>query len=201
MGAREGTRVSHGTTSTATGPISRVTGAVTRDHDGADMNRPRDERTHVAYLILADAVQNVDGKLEMTGGDWDTLFVRDIGRPAAFSFACGVRVPWAEADAQHRLTLSVVGADGRPIAPPHEETFRVGRSRLTGPQAVAHLPFAVRWDLTFPTYGRYVLTAAVDARAEDARRVAFSVRPAADSEPAISEAEMNIIDEELGQLD
>jgi hypothetical protein len=55
--------------------------------------------------------------------------------------------------------------------------------------------------VTFPSYGRYVLTATVDARAEDARRVAFSVRPAADSEPAISEAEMNIIDEELGLPD
>jgi hypothetical protein len=30
--------------------------------------------------------------------------------------------------------------------------------------------------------------------------VAFVVSPAADSEPALSEAEMNIIDEELGLL-
>jgi hypothetical protein len=106
-------------------------------------------------------------------------------------------VPWAEADAKHTLTLSVIGADGRPIAPPHEEMFLVGRARLAGPEAVAHLPFAITWGLTFPTYGRFELTAVVDLRRDDARRVAFFIQPAAEPEPIISEAEMNIIDEEL----
>jgi hypothetical protein len=161
------------------------------------MNRSANERTHVAYLVLAEAVENVDGKLNMTGGGWDTLFVMDVERPVAFSFACGVQVPWTEADEKHTLTLSVTGPDGHAIAPPHEETFRVGRARLAGPQATAHLPFAIRWDLTFPTYGRFELTAVVDLRVDDARRVAFFVQPPAEPEPFISEAEMNIIDEEL----
>jgi hypothetical protein len=161
------------------------------------MKSPADDRTHVAYLILAEAVENVDGKLNITGGGWDTTFVQYIDLPVAFSFACGVQVPWAEADAQHKLTLTVAGTDGRPIAPPHEETFRVGRSRLAGPQATAHLPFAIRWDLTFPDYGRFDLTALVDGRADDARRVPFFIQPPAEPEPVISEAEMNIIDEEL----
>ena len=161
------------------------------------MNRLADEQTHVAYLILAEAVENMDGKLNITGGDWDTLLVPDIGRPVGFSFACGVQVPWAEADARHTLMLSLAGADGRPIAPPHMETFRIGRSRLAGPEAEAHLPFALRWELTFPRYGRYVLTATVDGRADHARQVVFFIRPPAASELAVSEAEMNIIDEEL----
>ena len=161
------------------------------------MNRSAEERIHVAYLILAEAVENVDGKLNITGGGWDTLFVRDVGLPVAFAFACGVQVPWAEADAQHKLVLAVAGADGSPIAPPHEETLRVGRSRLAGPQATAHLPFAIRWDLTFSTYGRFELTAVVDGRADDARRVPFFIQAPAEPEPVISEEEMNIIDEEL----
>jgi hypothetical protein len=37
----------------------------------------------------------------------------------------------------------------------------------------------------------------VDGRADDARRVAFFIRPPEEPEPIISEAEMNIIDEEL----
>jgi hypothetical protein len=161
------------------------------------MNRSADERTHVAYLLLATTVENVDGKLNLTGGGWDTTFVPYINLPVAFAFACGVQVPWAEADAKHTLTLSVIGADGRPIAPPHEEMFLVGRARLAGPEAVAHLPFAITWGLTFPTYGRFELHAVIDGRAGEGRRVPFSIQPPTEPEPVISEAEMNIIDEEL----
>jgi hypothetical protein len=163
------------------------------------MNRPATDHTHLEYLVLADSVENIDGKPKITGASWDTLLVGDIGQPVTLPFACGVNVPWAEADAEHRLTLSVAGADGRPIAPPHEETFSVGRSRLAGPEDPGHQPFTIRWQVIFPGYGPFVLTATVDARADDARRVPFFVRPTA-PEPAISEAEMNFFDEEMGLI-
>jgi hypothetical protein len=161
------------------------------------MNRSADERTHLEYLVLATTVENVDGKPRVAGGDWDTLLVADIGQPATLPFACGVMVPWAEADAEHKLTLSVVGANGGPMAPPHEETFLVGRSRLAGPDDPAHQPFTIRWEVIFPGYGQYALSATVDARLDDSRRVVFSVQASTEPEPVISEAEMNIIDEEL----
>ena len=142
----------------------------------------------------------MDGTPKITGATWDTLLVTDIELPVTLSFACGVKVPWAEADDQHQLTLSVDGTDGRPIAPLHEETFLVGRSRLAGPDDPAHQPFAIRWQVIFPAYGEYLLTATVDARASDARRVAFFIQPPAEPEPVISEAEMNIIDEEMGLI-
>jgi hypothetical protein len=161
------------------------------------MSRSTDDRTHLEYLVLADSVENVDGKPKVTGASWDTLLVADIGQPATLPFACGVMVPWAEADAQHKLTLSVVGANGGPIAPPHEETFLVGRSRLAGPDDPAHQPFTIRWEVIFPGHGQYALSGTVDARLDDSRRVVFSVQASAEPEPIISEAEMNIIDEEL----
>jgi hypothetical protein len=162
------------------------------------MSRSSDNRTHLEYLVLADSVETVDGKPKITGASWDTLLVSDIDLPVTLPFACGVTVPWVEADAEHKLTLSVAGADGRPIAPPHEETFLVGRSRLAGPDDPAHQPFSIRWEVIFPDYGEYKLTAMVDGRADDARLVVFVIRPAAEPVPIISEAEMNIIDEELG---
>jgi hypothetical protein len=174
---------------------------VTKSDDAGRITPSSDDRTHLEYLILADSVENADGKPRITGASWDTLLVGDIGRAATLPFACGVKVPWAEADDQHRLTLSVTGADGRPIAPHHEETFLVGRSRLAGPEDPGHQPFTIRWQVIFPAYGGYLLTATVDARADDARRVPFFVLPPAEPEPVISEAEMNIIDEELGLLD
>jgi hypothetical protein len=163
------------------------------------MSRSGDDRTHLEYLVLAEAVENVDGTPRITGASWDTLLVADIGQPATLPFACGVLVPWAEADEEHTLTLTVAGPDGRPIAPPYGETFRVGRARLAGPDDPAHQPFTIRWEVIFPGYGQYLLTATVNARLDDSRRVAFSVGPPTPPEPVISEEELNIIDEELSQ--
>lgn len=171
---------------------------VTKGHDPRGMGRSSDDRSHLEYLILAESVENVDGKPRITGASWDTLLVTDIELPVTLAFACGVKVPWAEADAEHKLTLSLAGAAGRPIAPPHEETFLVGRSRLAGPEDPGHQPFTIRWEVIFPAYGEYLLTATVDGRASDARRVPFFIQAPAEPEPIISEAEMNIIDEEMG---
>jgi hypothetical protein len=155
------------------------------------------EGTHVEYLILADSVEVIDGKLNVSGGGWDSFSVPDIWRPVRVPFACGVQVPWAEADKEHTLTLSVETADGKPIASPSTQTFRTGRPPTLGPGAVARVPFAMRWDLTFPAHGRYAVVAAVDSRRDGGRRVEFSVRAAPQGESVISEEEMNIIDEEM----
>jgi hypothetical protein len=127
------------------------------------------------------------------------LQVTDLGQPITLAFACGAYVPWVEADSDHVLTLVVAAADGRPVSS-YEQRFQVGRSRLAGPDDPAHQPFTIRWQVLFPSHGRYILTATVDSRTDDVRRATFHVQPAASPEPVISEEEMNIIDEELGLL-
>jgi hypothetical protein len=154
-------------------------------------------RASVEYLLLADAVQVVDGKLYVTGGGFDAMLVPAVPQTAQLAIACGVLVPWAEAEKEHTLTVSVASADRRPLAPPHRETFRTGRASGLLPGAPVHVPFAITWELTFPDYGRYAVIATVDAYRDTERRCECSVRPAPGAEPVISEAEMNVIDEEL----
>ena len=156
-----------------------------------------DERVDIEYLLLADAVQVIDGKIHVTGGGFDTTLVPAVPQTTQLAIACGVLVPWGEAGKEHTLTVSVATADGRALAPPHRQTFRTGRAAALLHGAPVHVPFAITWELTFPDYGRYAVTASVDARRDTERRLEFSVQPAPGAEPAISEEEMNVIDEEL----
>ena len=156
------------------------------------------EGTTVEYLILADSAEVVDGRLDMTGGDWDTLLVQDLARPVRLAFACGVHIPWAETEKDHSLALSLDRADGRPLFRLDPHTFRTGRPQALAPGSALRLPIAVTWEVRFPEHGRYRLTSVLDSRRDSARSVEFSVLPAAGAEPVISEEEENFFDEEMG---
>src|SRR3990172_5321014 len=155
------------------------------------------ERVEIEYLLLADAVQVIDGKIYVTGGGFDTMLVPAVPQTISLAIACGVLIPWGEAEKEQTLSVSVATAGGRALAPSHRQTFRTGRAPGLLPNAPVHVPFAITWELTFPDYGRYAVIATVDARRNAERRLEFSVRPAPGAEPFISEEEMNVIDEEL----
>jgi len=121
------------------------------------------ERTVIEYLLLADAVQVIDGKIHVAGGGFDTMLVQAVPQTTQLAIACGVLVPWGEAGKEHTLTVSVATADGRALAPPHRQTFRTGRAAALLHGAPVHVPFAITWELTFPDYGRYAVTASVAA--------------------------------------
>lgn len=144
---------------------------------------PRRRRTrflpgaNAEYLVLADAVEALNGKLYMMGGGWDTMFVRDLSLSVGVSFACGVAIPWNVTDDDHTLTVDIRDADGTPIAPPLSLSFRTGRPPTLERGAAMHVPFAVKGEFRFPAYGAYTINAAVDG-AEPARQFQFFVKPA-----------------------
>lgn len=131
---------------------------------------------HAEYLVLADAVEALNGKLYMMGGGWDTMYIRDLGSPVALSFACGVAIPWNVTDDDHTLTVDIRDPDGAQIAPPFALTFRTGRPPTLERGAAMHLPFAVKGEFTFPSYGSYTIHAAVDS-GDGGRQFQFFVRP------------------------
>ena len=136
----------------------------------------------VEYLILADAVEAMNGKLYMMGGGWSTIFVREPARPVQVSFACGVVVPWNVADDDHTLEIRVLTQDGVEIGPLLTVGFRTGRPANLERGAASHVPFAVKAEYTFPEYGAYSLRASVNPTAGNAdarqRHFQFFVRPA-----------------------
>src|SRR3990172_11427170 len=98
------------------------------------------DRAAIEYLLLADAVQVIDGKLSVPGGGFDTMLVPAVPQTTQLAIACGVLIPWDEAEKEHTLSVSVATADGRPLAPPHRQTFRTGRTAGLLPGASVHRP-------------------------------------------------------------
>lgn len=133
-------------------------------------------RAGVEYLILADAVEALNGKLYLMGGGWDTIVSADISRPLALAMACGVLVPWNETDDDHSVSLRLDDVDGHSIAPPLTIQFKTGRPPTLQRGAVTHVPFAIKAEIQFPAAGEYVVIARVDDRPEGERRLAFFVR-------------------------
>jgi hypothetical protein len=132
----------------------------------------------VEYLILADRVEALNGKLYMMGGGWDTVWGVNIDQPLDISIACGVLVPYNETDDNHALTLAIHDLDGTAVAPPLAASFKTGRPPTLERGASTHVPFAIRAQLKFPAHGEYRIVATVDSRADGARQLAFWVQPA-----------------------
>ena len=134
------------------------------------------DRSEVEYLILADTVEVLNGKLYMMGGGWDSLTAPNLEAPVPISFACGVSVAWGERDDEHALQLSIEDLDGAPVAEPLLASFKTGSSPLAERGSRGHVPFAVKGAFTFPSYGTYALVAVLDSREDSVRRLQFHVR-------------------------
>ena len=81
-------------------------------------------------MMLADAAQEVNGKLYILGGGWS------VTGPTLPPMAIALKldVPWSAADQQHEFALALVDADGHPAAVPGQDAevraggqFEVGR--------------------------------------------------------------------------
>ena len=66
-----------------------------------------------ATILLCDAAQATDGKLNMLGAGWNVIGPQ----PAPFAIALLIDVPWDETGRSHYFELTLVDADGRPVRP------------------------------------------------------------------------------------
>jgi hypothetical protein len=135
------------------------------------------EKSEIEYLILADAVEVLNGKLYMMGGGWDSISAGSIESAVQISFACGVSVAWGERDDEHSLQLSVVDLDGTPVETPLVAGFKTGSSPLAERGSFGHVPFAVKGSFTFPKHATYSIVAELDGRPDSVRKLQFHLRP------------------------
>jgi hypothetical protein len=94
-------------------------------------------------MMLADAAQEVNGKLYVLGGGWSVT--GPVLPPMAL--ALKLDVPWSAANQQHEFLLVLVDADGHPVGVEGQDggvraggTFEVGRP--TGLPAGSDIDFA-----------------------------------------------------------
>jgi hypothetical protein len=112
----------------------------------------------------------------MLGGGFDRLGVVDFQKPAAFSIAVGLLVPWHFANRQLSIRLKLEHEDGTVIQPAINAQMAVGRppEAVVGQSFRAVLAVNGEWLLAGPGTFRVVATLGENA----SRRVAIYVHQA-----------------------
>lgn len=118
------------------------------------------EELGIDFVILADRVEAISGKLYMMGGAWDHLNVLDFNQPVGIGFAIGVLVPWTETNIQHPVKMWMENADGTRIPPGIDAGVNVGRPphSITGQSFRALLAVNGAWKLPGPGAYRVMVT-------------------------------------------
>ncbi len=122
----------------------------------------------IEFVLIADAVENVNGKLYVMGGGW-TLF-RSPSFPAQvrFGVAVSVLVSWEETEAQHDIYIKIVENPDRPRQQtPMQQAMSLdinGKIQVMRPPgleetSVQRVFLAVNGNLPIPQTGKYRVTA------------------------------------------
>jgi len=136
-------------------------------------------------LLLADAAQVSDGKLNVLGGGWQFL-----GTPLSpFAVAIIVAVPWNETNRRHKIIMELRDSDGNQIkiSPNSDGTdaqplamsaeFEIGRPPGVKPGTQFNIPLAFSVGPLPLRAGRYVWTCKLDDLSErEDWQLAFDVR-------------------------
>jgi hypothetical protein len=135
-------------------------------------------------MLLADAVQAVEGKLYILGGGWSITGPQ----PTPMAIALKIDVPWTEANTLHTVKLDLLNEDGQSVMVPTPtgdrpvqltSQFEVGRPpglRIGTPLDVT---LAINLGpLPLQPDHRYVWRCSINDQFEPDWQVSFSTRPA-----------------------
>lgn len=137
-----------------------------------------------AILLLADAAQVSEGKLNLLGGGWS--ITGPLPTPSAV--AIKIEVPWSETNVQHHFELELFTEDGNPVQMPGPEgslqpvrvdgDFEVGRPPGLRPGAPIDMPLAVNiGPLALPPDSRFTWRLTIDGKSQPEWQASFSTRP------------------------
>ncbi|MEA2440672.1 MAG: hypothetical protein QOH76_2096 [Thermoleophilaceae bacterium] len=138
-------------------------------------------------MLLADAAQVAEGKLNVLGGGW-ALTGPD---PAPTAIAMYIDVPWDQANVRHNWALALLDSDGHPVTMEDERVtiqggFEVGRPPGLTPGTPIGAAIALNLGPLPLAAGRYEWRLTIGTESRDEWRLPFSVRqgalPAAASE-------------------
>jgi hypothetical protein len=130
----------------------------------------QNDKPSVDFMILADYVEALHGKLYMMGGAWENIGVSDFSQPLTLSLAVGVQIPWNATNRQHMLSIDVQSADADQLAEV-DSTIMVGRPPFLEEGASQRQSMALKIPLELPGPGTYVIVASVNGI--ETRRLIF----------------------------
>lgn len=125
----------------------------------------------IEFLILADSVQAVQGKLYMLGGAWDQWTSPSYPVPIQIGIAVGLLVSWDETNQKQNVTIAIQDADGKDVVPPIAGQIEVGRPPGLRAGVTQRSLMAINAGFPLPGPGRYEISVSTPEGGE--RRVAF----------------------------
>jgi hypothetical protein len=128
----------------------------------------------VEFLILAEHVEAIHGKLYVMGGAWETIHVARFDVPVTLSMAVSVQVPWNATNRHHVISMSVQTADGE-VLTAEERQLMVGRPAHVEPGTSQRTLLVLSISVDLPKPDRYVIVAAIDESPQ--ARVSFRAVP------------------------
>ncbi len=117
----------------------------------------------IEFLILADHVEAVNGKLYMIGGGLEHIGVGDFQSPISLGLAVGISVPWSATNREHQVSVTVQNADAVPLAA-LDGQFNVGRPPTIEVGASQRTIIAAKIPVTLSAEGAYVVMGKVNGR-------------------------------------
>jgi hypothetical protein len=136
-------------------------------------------------MLLADAAQVSENKLNLLGGGWDVTGPQ----PTPSAIAMIIRVPWDQANTKYHWMLELVDIDGDPVTVETpmgsketvkvEGDFEVGRPAGVKRGTTLQVPLAINFaPLPVQPGGRYEWRLTIGDESDQDWRLPFNVRPA-----------------------
>jgi Family of unknown function (DUF6941) len=120
----------------------------------------------IEYVVLADAVQAVGGKLYILGGGWSIF--RSANFPTPIQIGLAISLSFGADEAGMKVPLSIIIADeaGVPIVPEMKGQIEIGPPITDLPNGITRrMPFAANMGIMLPRAGRYTIAVRVGASA------------------------------------
>jgi hypothetical protein len=136
-------------------------------------------------MMLADHAQVSDGKLFIAGGGWSSAGPGPIPCGIALLF----HVPWQQTNERTSFTLRLLDEDGRPFPGPEAPgepgiqasgEIEAGRPAGLAPGTEINVPVAFNTVLSLPPGRRFIWVLDIDGHTDEAWRLSFATREAAD---------------------
>ena len=115
----------------------------------------------VEFLILAEHVEAIHGRLYLMGGAWETIHVSHFDVPVALSMAVSVQVPWNATNQQHTVAVTVQTVDGD-VLTAEARQIMVGRPTHVEPGTSQRTLLVLSLSVNLPKPDRYVVVASID---------------------------------------
>ena len=127
----------------------------------------------IAFLLLSDYSESLNGKLYAMGAGWSVLRFQDFPQQWRFSVGLGIDVAWDETNQRQSIQLTVQDPDGQVLGDEMSMEFEAGRPPGLQPGQDQRMVISINVGATFEAAGPHALV--VSSGEEEIARSRFYV--------------------------